>query len=557
MLEEDQKPKSYQRKSKDYSIRSNLSSIREEMKEFCDGMDRFVDENKIVFKNGEVEGFWSERKTANENPQDESVDEIENRETEDKVSASEEDKLRWWCGKERKLKIKEILRKREDEARKNKMKLEDTEARKNPDHSSPDDKNQTADIPNNIQSVCDSKTSSTNALQDSTKTYSEKDAANEEKSRIDVGVEKLNTSSIENVLPDLSLLDKKKASNNISSLEEKMPNIILQITNSTDFDEQSSKCENIVDANNKSVKTETLEDRFANLSLESLEERKTIDESDDDSFRTATSVQEDSQSLDNNQESSRSSNTLYMKDNCGTDCGLTDNESINDVANSHKKIDEEHNGAICENKKSIDKMEKFSDKLKTSNSESKCSKPESNIQIDLLGRATDRSSLERTSQSFKLTGKRIREAEDIEVSKKSFFGEEIHSGKKPEQRRPRSQISERCRQHVIEETRKFVKKTSPLIDKCIASLIEENSDKKLCHKYDRRSLGEFPPFNFASKIDFKKSASEERSTICDKYKNESTNVKNLCSQGQELIDSVSAASINNLGKTAVNNGYNT
>ncbi|XP_020286889.1 dentin sialophosphoprotein-like [Pseudomyrmex gracilis] len=550
ILEEDKKPKIYQRKSKDYSICSKLSSIREEMKEFCDGMDRFVDENKIVFKNGEVEGFWSERETANEHPQGESVDESENRETEDKVSASEEEnKLRWWCSRERKLKVKEILRKREDEARKNKMKLEDT--RKNSDHYSSDDKNQTADITNNIQSVCDSKTatnSSTSVLVvDSTKTYSAKDAENDEKSRIDVGAEKPNISSTENVILDLSLLDKEKASDSISSPEEKMSNIIPRITNSTEFvdsDKQSSNCENIADT--KSVKTETLEDRFVDLSLESLEEGKTIDESDADSFRTATSVQEDSQSLDNNQESSEGSNTVYAKDNC-TDRGLTDNENIDDVANSHKKIDEEHNDAICENK-NIDKMENFSDKIESSNGKSDLlnlpsltgsvqaglyclrDRPGKSLRTkDWIGPKTH-SSLKRTSQFSRLAGKRIREVEDIEYSEEECNCDEvIYSRRKPEKRRPRSQISERCRQHVIQETRKFVKKASPLIDKCIASLMEdaENSGKKLCHKYDRRSLGEFLPSGFESKIDFKKSASEERSNLCDKYKNESTNVTNL------------------------------
>lgn len=566
--DEDQKPRvidadddasgknirSYQKKSKDYPICSKLSSIREEMKEFCDNMDRFVDENKIVFKNGEVEGFWGERKTANENPQDKSssfIDKGEDREIEDKVSASEETKLRWWCSKERKLKVKEILRKRINDARKNKIKPEDTEARKNPDHTLPDDKNQAVDITNNIQGDLKTKILP-NACRDST--YSAKNAENDKKSGIDIEVGTLNIPFSGNAINDL--LDERDTLNDtFSSLkEEKVSDIIPQINsaNSVDSDEESSsKYENIMDAATKSVKTEMLEDRFANISLESLDERKTIEnESDDDSFRTATSVQEDSQILDNNQESPEISSTLDIRNNCDRVRGLANNENINDLANNRKTTDEEHADAICENKKSTDKMENLSDKIEMPSEEKLSTTSESNPRVDLFVRAIDRLSLERTSrESSRLTGKRAREAEDVEVSKKSLFDKEIHPERKPEERRPRSQISEKCRQHVIQEAKKFVRKASPLIDKCITSLIEdaENPGEKLCHKYDRRSLGEFLPFSFASKVDFRKSVGdfEERNNFCDKHKNESTNATNLCPREQ---DSVSAASIKNSGK---------
>lgn len=575
--------KNYQRKNKEYPFGSKLSSIREEMREFCDSMDRFVDENKIVFKNGEVERFWGERKMVDENLQTDFVDDSQDKiqETGIKVSASEEDKLRWWNTKERKLKIKEILKKQEDELKKNKVEAEDGEINEKSDRCSSEDKKQPTDIRNNFQDVYDLmtlKTCPSNVLPDSTETNSVKDAENceceqstniqQEKSHgvfNSLFAELRNRDCVQKIYkPEVStelMVLEERLNYEKSAINTEKKNIsIVNMKDLADSDEKSAKCENIVEKNN-SVKIEILEDKINNLSLESSEGKKNVDESDDDSFKTATSVQEDSQISEGNYELSEVLKLTNMENNFDKIVDSIKNENINNLVDNHwKKIDlnKEYN-AICENKKINHKLEKSSNKMKMLEKEQKFSTEteQPNSQMESLVRTIDRLSLERACQSSRLTGKRAREAEDIEVSnKKSFLIEEINPGKKSEERKSRSQISERCRQHLIQETKKFARKVSPLIDKCITNLIKDTKnagEKSHCHKYDRRSLGELPS-GCIPKIDLGKSTGDfgERDNYRDKY-NKFSDITSTYSGRQELmteqtINSESAASTSHSGK---------
>jgi len=594
--------KSYQRK-REYSFGSKLSSIREEMREFCDSMDRFVDENKIMFKNGEVEGFWGERKMVDENLQTDFVDDSKIQETGTKVSASEEDKLRWWSTKERKLKVKEILKKREDEAKKNEVEKEDIEINDKSDHEvekedieindksdhcSSEDKKQPADVTNNFQAVYDlmtQKTCTSSVLPDSVKTYSTKDTEKceqSEKIQQCTSIEQEESCEVFNSLfTELRNRDcvqkmyKPKVSIDLIDLEEKLDceksaidtekRSVCTFINMKDLDanEQSSKCENIVEEDN-SVKIEILEDKVNNLSLESSEGKKNVDESDDDSFKTATSVQEDSQIAESNFESSEVLRLTNMENNFDKIVDSIKNENIDHLTNNYwKKIvsNKEHNDALGKDEKINDKP---SDKMVISKREQEFSTEtaQSNSQMESLVRTINRLSLERASHSSRLTGKRAREAEDIEVSnKKSFLIEEINPGRKPEERKSRSQISERCRQHLIQETKKFARKVSPLIDKCITNLIkdaENAGEKSQRYKYDRRSLGEYVPFNYISKMDLSKPAGDfgERDNCHNKNGNKSSDVTSTYSERQQLmteqtINLQSAASGNHSGKVNV------
>lgn len=568
--------KSYQRKSKEYPFSSKLSSIREEMREFCNSMDRFVDENKIVFKNGKVEGFWGERKMVDENLQTDFVDDIKIQETETKVSASEEDKLRWWSIKERKLKVKEILEKREGEAKKNKVEAEDAEINEKFYCCSSEDNNQSTDITNNFQDIYDLTLKiCPSVLPDSTEVCSIKDAENydceqsakiqQEESRelfsnlfaernLEDCVQKINKPKI---LTELMVLEEKlNYEESAIDTKEKNACTLINTKSLVDCNEQSLKCENIVEQNN-SEKIEILENKVNNLSLESSEGKKNIDESDDDSFKTATSVQEDSQISESNYESLGVLKLTNMENNFDKIDSIK-NENIDQLIDNHEKeiiINKEHNDAICEDEKINSKSEISSDKIEISKTEREYSEIEqSNFRRKSLIQI-DRSSPERTSHFSKLTGKRIREAEDIEISNKKSLLEEINPGKK-EERKSRSQISERCRQHLIQETKKFAKKVSPLIDKCITNLIKEAEDageQSQCHKYNR-SLEEYLPFGCVSKMDLNKPASNfgERDN-CDKYNNKSNDVTNMYSEKQELIkeqtvNSQFVASANQSGK---------
>jgi len=556
--------KSYQRKSKEHPFGSKLSSIREEMREFCDSMDKFVDENKIVFKNGEVEGFWGEGKMVDENLQTDPIDDSEIQETETKVSTSKENKLRWWSTKERKLKVREIIRQREDEAKKHKVEIKDAATNSNSNCSSLEDGKQVMDTADNFQDVYDLMTMKTcpSYFPDSTETYSVKDEENytceqsEKESEEKCGVFSSIFAELRN--RDIQETNKSKVSSELMILEEKLDsekstidtkqkNIpqIINMTDLIDSAEESSKCKKL-ETNENYPKIEDLEDKFNNLLLTSSEMKKNIDESDDDSFKTATSlVEEILKSDQGSPEVLKLSNT---EDNCDKIIDSNKNKNV-DFDDCEKIISsKERNNLICENKKII-KIEESSAKMEMSNSEQKLSSDieESNSQMESLVRAIDRLTLGKTNQQpSRLTGKRTLEIEDVEINnKKSFLIEEIKSERKSEERKSRSQISEKCRQHMIQETKKFAKKVSPLIDKCITNLIKdsENVDRRSqYHKYNRRSLGEYLSSGFVSKMDFNKPAGNSGNNWPEKYDNKSDNVINVQFGKQELKQTINSES---------------
>nr|XP_034180282.1 dynein assembly factor 1, axonemal homolog [Osmia lignaria] len=96
----------YRRKDERYPFGGQLSSIRQDMKGFCADMDKFVQDNKIVFENGDVKGFWGEKEVK------------ESQGDEETESSVKEENVRWWNTKERKLKVQKILEEREEKAKK-------------------------------------------------------------------------------------------------------------------------------------------------------------------------------------------------------------------------------------------------------------------------------------------------------------------------------------------------------------------------------------------------------------------------------------------------------
>ena len=51
-------PKQEYKVSEENSLKIQLSSIRQDMKDYCSEIDKFVEDNRITYKNGEVESFW-------------------------------------------------------------------------------------------------------------------------------------------------------------------------------------------------------------------------------------------------------------------------------------------------------------------------------------------------------------------------------------------------------------------------------------------------------------------------------------------------------------------
>lgn len=548
--------KNYPRKSKEFG--SKLSSIREEMREFCNSMDKFVDENKIVFKNGEVEGFWSQ-KTTDANSQTDSVDERETRETEAKGSASEEDKLRWWSTEERKLKVREMIKARDDEAKEDQARAENVRTNEDLDRRPSDDEKRRS---NNFQDVYDLMTLKTcpNVFPESTEpTYTVKDADNLECERTGRKQEK-SCRMFDSLFAELRNCNSVRRKTNVSDelmTPEEVPdsqtseidtkkkcvsNFIDTITN-IDLDERLANRKSIAEGDTDSdARTDILEDKFHSFSLESPKEKKNNDESDDDSFKTARSLPEDTQmeSVQESPEILRLSTTEINNDQIVD--GIK-NQSIDNPVDGRRKeiaLDKER-GVICEDKTN-DKAKRSPDR----SSERRLSAETAELptsQVKLLVQTMNRLSLDRTSQPSRLTGKRIREAEDIQVgTKKSLLIEEMDPGRKSEERKTRSHISERCRQHAIQEARKFVRKASPLIDKCITTLIKdtENIDKesRYCSKYDRRNLAECLTSVFSAKSNLDKVAgdSAERHNRHDKYGIESDDITNAYPARRESIE---------------------
>jgi len=512
----DKNIKSYQRKNKECPFGSKLSSIREEMREFCDSMDKFVDENKIVFKNGEVEGFWSGRKMVDANLQTDSVGDDENRQIGTEIRASEKDRSRR-CVEEGKPRVAETTSEREAEPREGTMETEKIERSESSDDRSSGNGKATAT--SDFQGVYDLMTLKTcpRVTPDSTRTYPRKEtescgrelsAKMKEKSsgiysslfaelRYQNKDRKTRRDRAEssNVSNELMILEKKLYSetSTMNDTREKHVSVI------TDFDPEEKQS---AETNGgKYAKIEILEDKFNDMSLESPREKRNVDESDDDSFKTATSIQEDSQVAGSNQQSPEVSKSRDNRNEFAIKRRNLDNPM------DRKEAVERCDNAISAAKDVEDEAEKSAERQNhpeenLSNSEQEFSE-ELDSQVRSFVQTIDHLSLERTSQPSRLTGKRTREAEDIEISnKKSFLIEELNPGRKLDERKPRSQISERCRQHLIQETRKFSKKVSPLIDKCITSLIKDAGNtgaKSQYQKYDRRSLGEYLPSDFASR----------------------------------------------------------
>lgn len=561
------------------------------MREFCDSMDRFVDENKIVFKNGEVEGFWRQR-TTDANSQTDSADET--REAEAKSSANEEDKLRWWSTKERRLKAQEIIKKLEDEAKKDQARAGDIGMNETLECSPQKDEKPRTD---NFQDVYDLMTLKTcpNVFPESTETYGARDASSLEGEQ-PTKVQEKSCGVLDSLFAELRnrhndrRIRQSNVSNELMAVEGTLNSQtsaidaerqciynLIHATTNVDSDEQPANRNNIAEAGeNFDAKMDILENKFNSLSFESLKEKKNMDESDDESdnesFKTATSLPEDTQIVESNQGSPQGLILPAIENNNDKIINVIKNKSIDNPLDNHCEkiaLDKEERDDAIGGDKENDKAERSPDSSSGRGLSTETTKLP-NSQVKLLVRTMDRLSLERTSQPSRLTGKRTREAEDIRVStKKSFLIEEVDSGRRLGKRKTRGQISERCRQHAIQEARKFVKKASPLIDKCITTLIRDTEDvdgqSRYYNKYGRRSLAECLTSVFAARNDLDKVAgdSRARNNRRDKCGGASKGItKGITyparheSMAKRTTDSESTAPADDIGKTINSVYYN-
>lgn len=567
---------SYRTQSKQYSLGSKLSSIREEMKEYCNSMDRFVDDNQIVFKDGEVEGFWGQKRIENSQVNSAGNQEIEKVETDNSLKSGENELP------ERKSKVEEIIRKQENESEENVMEnVQESSSNENNDldkskvlntggikvdkdskeyYSSVNKKQETND--RNIQDTYDLMTLKTcpDIFLDSKETYPLKNTENYdcegtvrmERPRDSYGVyqsiftklkyrketEKVHKQNISSELMELEKIpDFGKITD---STKEELESSLLDMKIVTDLDDSSEQFSNVKDiakTHDNNSKSEIIKDNF-NVSYD-MSPEKNLDESDDDSFKTARSLQEDARLIEEIQESPE----IFIRSNKDNDCDKLIKSNKNECELIHNRNDKDMflnkkpSDVICKDKKSDNKAGGMYDNEMTSDKQKLLMKNKKSDSIEPLISTMENLCLEKSSHCSKFTGKRIHEDEGIEVSKKKYIlMEEINPDKKSIDHQQPSQISERCKQHLMQEARKFTQKSSPLIDKYITTLIkntEGNSQSSHYPKHYQRNLAEclIPDFSVKTKLDKISDNSEKQY----KYDNEHNHTMQAYSERKEFM----------------------
>ncbi|KAK1124201.1 hypothetical protein K0M31_006576 [Melipona bicolor] len=383
------------------------------MKEFCADVDKFMEDSKMTLKNGDMKRFWDEKEKTN--AEIKSDDEGKHGES----SENKEEGLKWWNTKERKLKVKEILRKREEENQKSKdtknieIVKEDSKERKETSSSQ------------GVYDLLNLKTCPPILLSDM-KSYPKNEDISLKSVKIEANDED-RSSRLFNPLFD-EMNRKNDTSDQFGKISKSISTELLNfeerekiVEDSSDADAIPSDCETV---KNKSVRIEILE---ANpVSVASFDNDDEVSESE--SVKTVINKYE-----------------INEQGNVDTDIRKEESLTVNEAQNNTKHLD---------------------------------TKPDD---------AAISSSLEKC-QSFK-SHKRSLNCEYLNVaSKKSHLIEEMDAEGDSSNRKTTSALSEKCRRHFMKEARKFTKKESPLIDKCIESLItnrnSEGNWKVKCNQED-------------------------------------------------------------------------
>ncbi|KZC05685.1 Dynein assembly factor 1, axonemal [Dufourea novaeangliae] len=368
----------YRRKDDRHHLSTQLSSIREGMKEFCADMDKFVEDNKIVYENGDVKRFWG---VGNVN----SPLVHEGKPDGKQSSAPNEGNgdFKWWSTTERKLKVTECMRKREEEA---------------DDH-----------------------------------TFS-KSSMTENKGDTSSGV-------FHSLLNEL---DHRNRRNSKQSLKSHSSHKLLAIEETEETVEETvrepnqlNKCGSTLSNTSKSGTNQGI------LKMEPV--RVEIAEAGPNDVGSSNSSEDDE----------------------------SDKESVITVIDLYDRHRLKSRSANTSATFSLESKPQGSSELSESvavqNHDNENSGSDTQALVAPLTSLHD----EKSSQTAK-TRKRMHDSENLEMaSKKSHLIEEVdvESERVSVNRRSGSEVSERCRDHVTKEAKKFMQKESPLIERCIESLI--------------------------------------------------------------------------------------
>nr|XP_033336593.1 dynein assembly factor 1, axonemal homolog isoform X2 [Megalopta genalis] len=427
----------YRRKGDRHPLTSRLTSIREDMKEFCAGMDKFIEDNKIVFENGDVKGFWGEEETR----QQAAIDRIEDRQEEEKPSTvKRDDEFRWWSTKERKLKITEIMRKRE-EARgaREKEQQELSSVRKidivnNPPEKDPKDPvKQEAEVKKEgVYDLLNLKECPKILLQN-VKTYPDDEC--------------------EDVSAEPSVSESKDLDSLFSELELKNQRIVKRGLKSRSFHELLT-IEETEEAIEETAKESGLIRRVSSTAIPSdftkLDNYRGLMKKEPVKIEITDATSGDPRSTNEDDESDNES----VKTVIDLFDGTTNSDPKQEIVNEPVKASEKN------------ASERFSEDSEAAE-EQNCIKENSDVSVNCSS----------SSQASK-TRKRMHDCECLNMtSKKSHLIEKAGSERISGSRKSGGEVAERCKRHAMKEAKKFLQKESPLIEKCIESLI---NDRKKC-----------------------------------------------------------------------------
>ncbi|XP_076645997.1 uncharacterized protein LOC143355212 [Halictus rubicundus] len=436
----------YRIKGDRHPLTSRLTSIREDMKEFCAGMEKFVEDNKIVYENGDVKGFWGDEEARPATNIEDGHDRQE--EEQRSTAAKRDDDFRWWCTKERKLKITEIMRKREESrgpatekeqlepqgtSSVRKIDIVDDTPEKDPNDAVPK-REQTEEKREGVYNLMNLKECPKLLVQD-VKPYP--DDENE------IFVESMKEENIEagvfnSLLNELELKNQRNAKRGLKS---RSFHELSTIEESEEAIEETAR----VSSSIRRVSSTSIPSDFVKLEscqtlLKKEPVRVEITEASHD-LRTTNSIEDD----ESDNESVKTVIDLYD--------GNTNFDRKRETANASVKIPKN------------DVSERFCEGSEVA---------ENSVKEDSSDASANCLSDGKSNNQATNTRKRMHDCECLDmVSKKSHLIEEVGSERVSGSRKSGGEVAERCRRHAMKEAKKFLQKESPLIERCIESLIND------------------------------------------------------------------------------------
>ncbi|KAK2582022.1 hypothetical protein KPH14_002728 [Odynerus spinipes] len=461
---------SYRKKDGKHPLTGQLSSIRQGMNDFCTNMDKFVEENNIVFKNGNVESFWNDEGLVKNDNHSGCIGEDDNT-LPDTLADSKQETLAWWNAEEKEAKVREVISTKKNDNGVDEVEMKEISIKEYEEAGNikkiQDDRKET--------NLSDSKmVYDTSALKACPKIALISNDSSHQTDIEDVNedkVKKINIKEYEEA-GDIKKVQNHQQEINLSASEIVYDPLALKACPKVAFISEDSSHQTDV----KYVD----EDEMKKIDIKEYEEVENIKKVQDHQQETDLST-------------SNSVYDLLTLKTCPKiafiskqPSRLTDFEDKYEKKKDNKRkefssgvfhsllaeLDHVTRNSTIDNKKSEVKVsQELLSIEEVEEEEEECGNTrlvplDLNSSIDENFKATGHQEIPK-DEGGSLQSTRSRSIEEASV--------------------PRSEISEKCRQHLIREAKKFTKKESPLLDDCIKTLINkdtnsgEESSKKRWH----------------------------------------------------------------------------